>query len=90
MCTGPSSRVEPDGTVVISSPCSWAPVGHRLVILGSAAEYGIAPADWILRLVNPRPPVGRADGFGTDPRVAEAALLEALRSREIHPSLVES
>jgi hypothetical protein len=38
------------GIVTISAPCySWAPVGHRLAVVGSASEYGIKYADWVLR-----------------------------------------
>jgi hypothetical protein len=42
-----SSRLDPpSGIVTISAPYySWAPVSHRLAVVGSAAEYGIRHAE---------------------------------------------
>jgi hypothetical protein len=90
-----SSRLDPEtGVVTISAPCySWAEVGRRLFVVGSEADrrfgYGCNWPDWVERLLTPRPQAGRAWNVGPDPRIADQALLEALRTRQVHPSLVE-
>jgi hypothetical protein len=85
-----SSRLEEDGTVVITAPYCWAEVGHRLAVVGSASEYGIAFADWVERLLRPQPQNGRAH-HGLDTRAADEALRAQLCSLpgESHASLVE-
>ncbi len=46
-----SSRLTEDGRCIVTTPCSWCEVGHVLYPMGSAATYGIAPADWVTRLL---------------------------------------
>jgi hypothetical protein len=58
--------------------------------MGHAATFGIAYSDWLLRLVawQTNGHAGKPWGEGVDVRPAEEALLEQLRSGEIHESLV--
>ena len=88
MCSGSSSRIEPDGRVVATTPSAGCPTGTVFYASWSAHNYGVDYSDWILRLTSPHPPVGRAHGFGVDALVAERALLEALQNGSVHPSLV--
>jgi hypothetical protein len=64
----------------------------RFVVAGSAAEarfgFGSSWPDWCLRLVEPLPP-WRGQTSGTpNHEPAQERLLEQLRSRELHPSLI--
>lgn len=80
-------RLTPDGRCIVTTPCAWASPGHTFRVVASSATYGISHADWVLRLVQPAPPwSGRVDEV--DWRPAEQALLEQLRSGELHPALV--
>ncbi len=85
-----SSKIDHDSSVVtVTTPSSWAEVGHRLYVIGSGASYGIDFSDWLLRLTSSQPNGnGKPWGEGVDVRPAETALREALRNGEVHPSLV--
>jgi hypothetical protein len=84
-----SSRLTDDGRVIITTPATWCDVGHVLYVIGSSASYGIAPSDWVLRLVaGYHSSNGRPYGEGVDVRPAYEALLEALANGSVHPSLV--
>jgi hypothetical protein len=84
-----SSRLDREtGEVTIVTPYTWAEAGHRLAVLGSAAEYQVSYSDWVMRLLTPRP-ARDPSPYGYDTRKADQALLEALRTRQVHPSLVE-
>ena len=84
----PSSRLTPDGRCVVTTPCSWASAGYQFRIVGTSSTWGTSYSDWVLRLLQPQPPrVRRVNEV--DVRLAEEALLEQLRSRELHPALVE-
>jgi hypothetical protein len=88
-CLGASSKIDHEtGIVTITTPGAGSNVGDRLYVVGSGASWGIGCSDWLLRLVTPHPSVGRANFEGIDPRPAAEAMLEQLRSRELHPSLV--
>jgi hypothetical protein len=84
-----SSRLTDDGRVIITAPATWCDVGHVLYVIGSSASYGIAPSDWVLRLVaGYHANNGRPYGEGVEVRPAYEALLEALANGSVHPSLV--
>jgi hypothetical protein len=85
----PSSRIDHEtGIVTITTPGLVSTVGERLFVQGSAASYGIAPADWVLRLVDPLPP-WRGQTSGTpNHELAQERLREHLLSGEVHESLV--
>jgi hypothetical protein len=55
-------------------------------VLGSRATYGLSHADWVLRLGQPPAATARRV-YEVDVR-PEEALLEQLRGRELHLSLV--
>jgi hypothetical protein len=82
----PSSRLTPDGRCVVTTPGAGLEVGHTFTVRGSGATWGIDYSDWLLRLVGPGS-VNLSDRVFVRP--AEEALLEQLRSRELHPALVE-
>ncbi len=85
----PSSRLTDDGRVIVTTPCAWCEVGHVLYTTASAASYGIAPSEWVLRLVaGYHSNGGKPWGEGVDVRPAYAALLEALANGSVHESLV--
>jgi hypothetical protein len=46
-----SSRLTDDGRCIMTTPGAGYVVGEVLYVLGSGAVYGIAPSDWVLRLV---------------------------------------
>ena len=85
-----SSRIDHEsGEVVVTTPGVACSVGDRFFIAGSAASFGIAYSDWILRLVEPLPP-WRGQTSGTPNHdLAQERLREQLRSGEVHPTLVE-
>jgi hypothetical protein len=83
----PSSRLTDDGRCVVTTPASWCSPGYAFRVVASSATYGIGHADWVLRLLQPSPAwTGRVTEV--DWRPAEAALVEQLRSGELHPALV--
>jgi hypothetical protein len=85
-----SSRLTDDGRCVITTPGAGYVVGEVFYVLGSSASYGIAPSDWVLRLVAGYPSHGgKPWGEGVDVRPAYEALLEALANGSVHESLVE-
>jgi hypothetical protein len=77
------------GRVIVTTPGTWCDVGHVLYLIGDSATYGIAPADWVLRLVACRPMNGgKPWGEGVEVRPATDALITALANRNIHKSLI--
>ena len=60
------------GVITVTAPCSWASVGYRLYTIASAESYGVEPADWMLRLLNPLPGA---------PRLNEPALTNSVGRR---------
>ena len=70
-------------------PSAWCDVGHELYVIGSSTSYGIAPSDWVSRLVAGYHSSGRPYGEGVDVRLAYEALLEALANGSVHESLIE-
>jgi hypothetical protein len=81
------SRLSGDGKrVIVTTPGSWAEVGHELEVLADTASFGIRHSDWILRLAGRFPAPGKYEAILV--RGAEEALKEALQSRQIHPSLL--
>jgi hypothetical protein len=88
-----SSRIEEDGTVVVTTPYSWASPGHRLYLAGgwagfSARERRLEAAwdDYLARLTLSRQPL-RVDAVRVQP--PEGALLELVENGVVHPSLVD-
>jgi hypothetical protein len=76
-----------DGRCVITTPGAGYAVGEVLCVLGSGAVYGIAPSDWVVRLVaGYQENRGNPWGEGVDARPAYEALLEALARVEAGPT----
>jgi hypothetical protein len=74
-----SSKLTEDGRCIITTPGVGYTVGEGLYVDGSGASYGIAPSDWVLRLVTGyHSNGGKPWGEGVDVRPAHEALLEAL------------
>jgi hypothetical protein len=73
-----SSRLTEDGRCIVTTPGAGYCVGEVFYVLGSPATYGIAPSDWVLRLVGGYHSNGRPFGEGVDVRPAYEALLETL------------
>jgi hypothetical protein len=85
-----SSKIDHEtGRVIVTTPASWCEVGRELYVYGSAAAFGIAHADWVLRLLDPLPPWKGQTSGTPNHELAEERLLEQLRSGEVYPSLVE-
>jgi hypothetical protein len=77
-----SSKLDADDGVVTITGAgyTWAEPGHRLYVIGSAAEFAIDRPDWVIRLLDP-PPAGngRAWSEGVESTAeAEAALYARL------------
>jgi hypothetical protein len=80
------SRLSGDGRVIVTTPAAALEVGHEFRVVAHAAAAGVRYADWVLRLCRPVP-VNRFEAAIVRP--AEESLKEALRKRELHPSLLE-
>jgi hypothetical protein len=78
-----SSRLTEDGRCIVTTPCSWCEVGHVLYPMGSAATYGIAPADWVTRLLGGY--VTKEKCWELDTRAAFDALIDVLAGRSARP-----
>ncbi len=82
-----SSKIDHEtGIVTITTPGLAVSVGDRLYVWGSAATVGVSHADWILRLLDPLPPWQGQGSGAPNHELAEQALLEQLRSGELHES----
>jgi hypothetical protein len=84
-----SSKIDHEtGVVTITTPDAFSALGDRFYVLGSAQSYGIRPSDWVLRLLEPLPPWKGQTSGQPNYGLAQERLLELLRSRELHPSLI--
>ncbi|MFL5934985.1 MAG: hypothetical protein ACJ75Q_00540 [Gaiellaceae bacterium] len=63
-----SSKIDHEsGIVTITTPGRAAVVGDRFYVQGSAATYGIAHADWVLRLLGAAAALEGADEWHAEP-----------------------